>query len=75
MKRYGDNLPDSNLEEFENQNSLKVQFMNTGCAVRQDMVEFLTPARISDEPKSRNIFSFFKLWKKKDDSDLYQAKS
>ena len=65
MKRYGDNLPKSTDEELENQPGKNTQFIAGNCAVRQDMVAFLMPADIPNNRKPKNIFSFFKLEKKK----------
>ncbi len=65
MKRYGDNLPCSSLDEFEGQ-SCKDQYMLTGCAVRQDMVGFLMPtAETSNNRKTWNLLSFFQFGRKK----------
>jgi len=65
MKRYGDNLPSSCLQEFENQNGKAVQYMHGNCAVRQDMVAFLMPVDVPNKHKAWNIFSFFRFGQKK----------
>jgi hypothetical protein len=65
MKRYGDNLPSSHLEESENQNGKAVQYMQVGCAVRQDMVAFIMPADTPKKQKDRNLLSIFRFGQKK----------
>jgi len=67
MKRYGDNLPSSCMEETESQDG-KVSYLAGNCAVRQDMVAFLMPAdvpTVHNKDRSRNIFSLFRFGEKK----------
>ena len=75
MKRYGDNLPSNQLDASESESGEQTHYLAGNCAVRQDMVSFLMPAEIPNEPKPRNIFSFFKLWKKKENGKLHSDKS
>jgi hypothetical protein len=65
MKRYGDNLPSSSLEESEDKRE-KTKYIAGNCAVRQDMVSFLVPT--ADTPNKRkgwNLFSLFRFGQKK----------
>jgi len=69
MKRYGDNLPSSvDAEaELQNQHGNNIQYMPSGCAVRQDMVAFIMPTDIPirNKRKAPNFFFSFKLGAKK----------
>ena len=67
MKRYGNNLPSSHLEESENESGENIQYLSGHCAVRQDMMSFLMPTDPPHEPqkqKTWNIFSFFRFRQK-----------
>jgi hypothetical protein len=67
MKRYGDNLPSSCLEETESQNG-QPKYLAGNCAVRQDMTAFMMPTDTSNNHKAWNLFSFFRFGRKKTDS-------
>ncbi|MBK9928084.1 MAG: hypothetical protein IPP66_22670 [Anaerolineales bacterium] len=64
MKRYGDNLPSSCMEETENQSG-ETKYLAGNCAVRQDMVAFIMPADASNNRKTWNLFSLFGFGRKK----------